>query len=107
MQDRSKWLEIAITALVAINMALTGWCLTQIVDNKTDLAEIKGNRFTSNDGLAVWKEIACIRENIAKLPDQYPPKWWVERQDKFEADMKSRLGRLEELLMNHIHTKGS
>jgi hypothetical protein len=103
MQDRSKWLEIAITALVAINMALTGWCLTQVVDIKTDLASIKGNRFTSGDGLVVWKEIAAIREQMAKLPDQYPPKWWVERQDKFETDMKVRLDKLEGLLMSHIH----
>jgi Na+/H+ antiporter NhaB len=48
-------------------------------------ARTESNRFTSEDGLKVWREIAAIREQIAGLPREVPPKWFVERVDRIEA----------------------
>jgi hypothetical protein len=51
-------------------------------------AETAGNRFTASDGAAVWREIAAIRENIAKMPTEIPPKWFVERVDKIDCRLE-------------------
>lgn len=64
----------------------------------TSLAEIKGSRFTSADGLLVWQEIASIREKIAQLPTVSPPAWFSQRVDKMEdrqLEILTRLGRIE------------
>lgn len=130
--EKAMWLKVAeavIAILVTISISVTSWnsvqivqlsndvaalkaIATQIADNNVilvqlqkDLAEIKGNRFTSSDGLAVWKEIAQIREQIAKLPNEFPPKWFIERLDKLEQSMDRRLSSLEAKFDAHQREK--
>jgi hypothetical protein len=49
------------------------------------LAIVENNRFTANDGLMVWKDIANLRETMARLPVEYPPKWFVDRVERLES----------------------
>jgi hypothetical protein len=60
-------------------------------------ARTEANRFTNEDGLKVWREIAAIREQIAGLPREVPPKWFVERVDRIEARQAQILDELATL----------
>jgi hypothetical protein len=60
-------------------------------------AEVSANRFTSEDGLRVWREIASIRESIAALPKEVPPKWFVERVDRIEQRQTQILDEIANL----------
>lgn len=60
--------QVVLAALLAINVALTSWMLSTAMDTRERLVKIESNRFTSADGLGVWKEIAGIRQQIAELP---------------------------------------
>jgi uncharacterized protein (DUF2384 family) len=60
-------------------------------------AETTANRFTSEDGLRVWREIASIREAMAALPKEVPPKWFVERVDRIEQRQTQILDELATL----------
>ena len=53
------------------------------------MAEIKGNIFTSQDGLAIWKEISSIRQKIASMPTEAPPAWFVQDVNELKSDVKS------------------
>jgi hypothetical protein len=69
---------------------------------KEDVAAIKANRFTTSDGLEVWKEIARVRGEIALLPQLAPPVWFEARVDRLDAEMKARLDSMEDLLRDHL-----
>ena len=63
------------------------------------LVRIEGSRFTSADGLDVWREIATIKERMAAIPTEVPPEWFkdyvnslVTRLDRIEV----RLGQMEQ-----------
>ncbi len=54
-------------------------------------AETAASRFTAADGREVWKEIAVIRENMAKMTLVEPPTWLLDRISRLEQ----RLSNLE------------
>ena len=54
-------------------------------------AETTANRFTAHDGREVWKEIAAIREAIARMALVEPPTWLIDRINMLE----NRLQNLE------------
>jgi hypothetical protein len=67
------------------------------VSNTVRLAVIEGNRFTSEDGLELWREVASIRADMAALPQEAPPAWFLERVDRIDEALLRIHVRLEEL----------
>jgi hypothetical protein len=67
------------------------------LSNTTRLARIEADRFTSEDGLRVWQEIADIREDMARLPTEAPPVWFVSRIDRIDLEIRRLHLRLDEL----------
>jgi len=57
----------------------------------TDTEVMKSNRFTSADGLAVWKEIQVLQTRVvevnAKIPTEVPPAWFAKKVDDLATDM--------------------
>ena len=63
-------------------------------------AETSSNRFTSKDGLEVWKAIGEIKQNIAAIDvklstERAPAVWMVERIDRLENQINLRLDKIE------------
>ena len=87
--------EIIISLLVTISISLSSWALLQIVEHGKMLAAIQGNRFTAADGLQVWREISAIREQIARLPTEFPPKWFADRVTAMDSKMDKVMERLQ------------
>ena len=87
-----KVLNIVAGLLLAVLVAMSTWTISTVSDNKIKLATIEANRFTSKDGLEVWKAISMMRESI---PKEVPPKWWVDAVNKSDANLSNRLDRLE------------
>jgi len=99
-------MPITITAVTVLgikvirtesNQARASEIEAKVLRHGEDLAEIRGNRFTSDDGLKVWQAIALIQTQIARLPTKYSPPWLVERLDRVEESLRSINNRLRNL----------
>jgi hypothetical protein len=67
------------------------------ISNTTRLGAIEGNRFTSDDGLEIWQAIADIRADMASIPRESPPAWFVQRVDRIDGALLRINTRLEGL----------
>jgi len=75
----------ALTPPVLILVASSqAYFLQQIHGIDKRVVAIEASRFTAEDGLAVWKGINECKAQIAKLPTEVPPKWFIDRVDKLE-----------------------
>jgi hypothetical protein len=94
-RDRAwRILDIILSAAVTLQMAIN-------VKLLQDVAAMKGNRFTSQDGLEVWKEIALIKEDIAGIPDEIPPTWFLSEVKAIEEKLDKIDDKMTEHLVNH------
>lgn len=95
-----KVLQTIGGVLLTVCLALAGYGLRTAVENSERLARIEANRFSVADGAELWREIAKIRETIAKMPaSDDPPEWFVRRVEKLEAsllEISRELQRLRE-----------
>jgi len=90
--------QAAFLVLLGINAYFIQNELAQIRNDRAQIqilrefmAETKGNRFTAADGLAVWKEISSIKQEIATIPKEAPPKWFKDMVD----DLQDSVDNLE------------
>lgn len=68
----------------------------RVMANTSRIITIEGNRFTTTDGLELWREIGEIKAQIAA--SQIPPPWFLEKTSKLEAalqEISNRLDRVE------------
>lgn len=80
-----QWL---IGILVSVNIALTVAFMRTTLENDNRITAIEASRFSAKDGLEVWQAISLLRNDIitanARIPAEFPPRWFVERVDKLE-----------------------
>lgn len=99
--DAFRWTHLLLTAIVLPIMGLF-WqeqseTRLKVQANAESIALMSSNRFTSQDGLEVWREIGSIREDIASLP----PQDFRDKLDNLEnalSETNQRLARLESIL---------
>lgn len=91
LNGKWEWLFKVCLGLGAVaipaGMAAQGWIINAINDLNIKQAIMEGNRFSSADGVKVWEAVAGIREKMAGLPEEYPPKWFVNRVDRIEENL--------------------
>lgn len=66
------------------------------------VAVIEGNRFSSADGLALWEQIASIKERIAMMPTEVPPAWFldeVRETQRIMREVQAELSGVKERLV--------
>ena len=85
-----KTVETILRVVGALALLVASYALNTVSDLNTRLAKVEGSRFTSSDGLDVWKEIGRINERVAKLPKEVPPKWLLERMDKIDKRLDEK-----------------
>lgn len=61
---------VIIPAILAVQVAVDGWVLRQIVEVKQVQAGLVANRLTSKDEIEVWKSIAECKQDIAVLGER-------------------------------------
>ena len=109
-----KWHKIAVvllTALLTLILGVMSYSTTvtnatskELANIQASVAGIHASRFDAADGLAVWQEIAAIREDIAALPKEFPPPWFIDRVDAIDdkadkiIELDHRLIRVEDKL---------
>lgn len=86
--------DTVIALLLTVALALGAWQARTTISHGQQLAGIEANRFTAGDGLDVWKEISSIRTEIATLPREVPPNWFLQRVDRIETRLDAIDGRL-------------
>lgn len=100
-----------INSLMSILIALTMYYISalntkieKLSDSlhtiETQVVATSSNRFTSSDGLEVWKEISNMRTLLAAIPKETPPKWFIDRVDKMEQTINHRIDALEQRIIN-------
>ncbi len=105
-----------ITAFVLMLFSVIGYFVLQefatvknlertVYELGTDTAVMKSNRFTSSDGLAVWREIQNIHIKIAELnariPEEVPPEWFQDRVSAISRDVDNN-GKKIELVLERL-----
>ena len=98
----SKLLPIFCGALITISIALSSWTMKEVVDLKTRIAALESNRFTSENGLEVWRTIEQLKRDIAlnaerinTIPDKGPPAWFIDSIKKTEELNSTRQDKIE------------
>jgi hypothetical protein len=91
-------LQILLTVLLTFSTAVSGYLATSILNNKNRIITIEADQFTVADSRAIWVEFALVRaemgtlrEDVARLPLDTPPEWFIKRIDRIET----RLDRME------------
>lgn len=98
LQKVLLWLA-NLTAVTAIGVG--GAATKALFDLSNRVSAIEGNRFTSSDGLAVWQEIGKVRAEIASIPRESPPGWFVQRFDKMEGRIDASLSDISRKVENN------
>lgn len=98
LNGRWAWIFKLALVLVPITATATGAVIGVTYNNANRLTAIEANRFTAADGLEVWKEIAKIREEMATIPRENPPAWFVARMDCLETQIRD----LSKVVNQHI-----
>ena len=74
----------------------------QVAELHIDAEVMKGNRFTSADGLEVWKEIQSIRVELtrmsSKIPEKIPPDWFEKKVDALSLDVDDNGKQINQVL---------
>jgi hypothetical protein len=101
--------EVVISLLLTLCLGLSAWCLKTTVQHGEVLAGITSNRFTSSDGLAVWKAINEAQVAIAKIPAENPPKWFVDRVAALEnriinLNLEAKMAQIQSTLDQNAKT---
>ncbi len=82
-----RLVEMVLGALIAISLAVSSWTVKRVVLHGELLTKLQASNLTVEQGMLLWKEIAAIRERIAALPNEFPPKWFGDRVALLEARM--------------------
>jgi len=88
----SAWINLAAVIIISVLGYLMTGALEDIKQLRTDVAAIKANRFTSSDGMEVWKQMSAME---ARIPTEVPPKWFKEEVDDIAAAQKAIKTTLE------------
>jgi hypothetical protein len=110
--DPWKILGWLMNFAAGIALAVGTYAAAQLRDVDTRVIRIESSRFTAENGREVWKEIAEIKQEIARLPSTLPPPWFVKRVDQLEDAIKANAvlfsGRMDSLqadLRAHMREK--
>ena len=85
-----------LPVMLAANLGFTGWQAKAVADNTTKIAAIQASQFDVKDALALWRELAAVREQVASLPLNEPPAWFIDR-----------VGRIERMIGDHMRMHGT
>ena len=97
----SRWQEWITRSLLAGLVVVGFWQVRVVVGLSNEVAGIKASALTAEDGRAIWSEISALRESVAAMPRERPPKWFVDRVDRLER----RFDRLEVLFQKRDREK--
>jgi molecular chaperone GrpE (heat shock protein) len=111
--SENKILLWLVQSLFFIALTVTSYTIKQNIDaikeNKEKIqqlelwrAETSANKFTTSDALAVWKEIASIKQQIAEIPNNYPIV--MQRIDNIDKRLDENNKKLDQLIMKQFST---
>jgi len=58
---------VLLPLVLTAQLAIDGWMFKEILSVREWVAKTEADRFTSKDGLAVWKSIAQCKQDVAVL----------------------------------------
>ena len=94
-----KLLDVLGRIALIVAVAWVSWIQVQVLANGKRITTIEASRFTAADGarsaelaseryMSIQKELSAIREALAKMPSEVPPKWFMERVAAMEVRIR-------------------
>jgi hypothetical protein len=83
--------RIILDLLIAIALLGVVWVGGTVIDLDKRIVAIEANRFTQEDA-------ADLQKQIAGLPSQAPPSWFLDRVEKLEDRIEAIDAKLSKLL---------
>lgn len=68
--------DLFFLAAILFQTVVIGWLVIQV-------SQMRGNRFTSGDGLAIWQALSEKADS-----DDYPPDWLTDKVDEMEVRIR-------------------
>lgn len=99
---RNKMFDVILSLLIAVSLGISGWTIKAVVELQIAVADLRSNQFGKSSGLEVWKEIGDIRKEIATIPKETPPQWFVKSVDVMASDLKAQIHELDAKLQKHL-----
>ncbi|RMH25687.1 MAG: hypothetical protein D6692_10475 [Planctomycetota bacterium] len=88
-----SWIANVLGSLaVALSIHLIG----ALRDMDRRLTVVETSQWTSTRAVELAQEVATLKAELAALPKQNPPQWFVDRVDRLEASIDRQLGALRE-----------
>lgn len=75
-----SWLQLAVNFGAMLGMAIAAWSFNQTMILRSEMDTLKASRFTSENGLEVWKEISTLKQSVVALPSKSDVQAIEERQ---------------------------
>jgi len=79
-----KLLFWAMGIYCTVSFSISGYFFKSYLSLEIRITKIESNRFTSGDAATIYREIANIRTDLAKIPAEIPPRWLREKIEKLE-----------------------
>lgn len=89
---RNPIVKAAFGLLQVVVVSLTTYILVEVSALGKSVAALEIDCLHSRDGLEIWREIGDLKEQIAGIPKDNPPQWFVDQV----SDLKEAIRRIDE-----------
>jgi len=97
--------NIVITLAATGALATAKGTLDKLSELDNRLSVIEATRFSKADALELWHAIADDKREMATMPKETPPKWFEERVNRLESELKGHINDLQKQILALQSTK--
>jgi hypothetical protein len=97
--------QSAVALLVTISIILSTWTVGAVAELRREMAVTRSEQeVTKKAALQALLDVSLLKDRIAALPQEAPPKWWKTQVDDAFTRLATQIERVE-LKIEHNATK--
>lgn len=96
--------RLLLGALLTLLTGTVSWTLHEIISLRADVVVLQSTTLDNSDGEWFREQLSALSRDLAALPKEVPPAWFVERVDRLEDTIDSLLLRIEKIVDNRRDT---
>lgn len=82
---------------LALSLPVIGWLFAQVIELENRVTTIEATYLTSRDGQQIAEQLSMVWQELAKMPNESPPRWFVDRVNKLESSLNEINTRVREI----------
>jgi len=95
-----KIIDVLVVVMLTVSLALSSYALANVVSLQARVTALEAVMKVTDLG-GVLKEFTTIRQELAKLPQESPPLWFVQRIDRMEKTLLDKIVSLALLVKDN------